>query len=181
MWGVFLWNITTFIQTNHLMKKLILERALPYNIFENFIVILVVLFGILSGLIAFTRDMIAPKITLTIFCFLLLLSLFVKKGLLVKNGTLYKSNFLFGITVFKSALNIPDESHLQVYSHKILQNYIGGKREPDMSYKLTVYELFFEHRTQKHLVFYASKEKSILMAKEFIIKEMNLATTFETE
>lgn len=163
------------------MKKVILERALPYNVFENFIIILVILSGILFGLIAFTEDMITPKIALTLFCFLQLLSLFVKKGLLVKNGTLYKSNFLFGVTVSKSALNIPNESHLQVYSYKIHQNYIGGKREPDMSYKLTVYELTAEYGAQKHLILKASKEKSILMAKEFIIEEMNRVTSVEIE
>jgi hypothetical protein len=107
----------------------------------------------------------------------LIVSIFSKKGLVLKNNELYKADFLFTKLLFKRKVKYADKSAFSILKLKKRQKTVMTAVNPDSAYSLISYDIYLLNtkHTKKQFVMSLRNEIGSKKATDFIAKYSNFA------
>ncbi|MDV6170058.1 hypothetical protein R1T16_16590 [Flavobacterium sp. DG1-102-2] len=143
--------------------KIILERNLDFNQFKNIFILDFLSLAFFVVLFKLEATLVLQIIAVAIILLLTSL-LFIRKGIIVKNESLFIGYFLFGLQIIKKEV-YPDGMNIitqLVYQKSTNYNY-GTKWEPCFDFKTPSFELYFvneKHTTKKKILGLTNEENS---------------------
>jgi len=168
------------------MKKIIIKNEL--TLFQK-----ILLTGVSFGLFGMTYKILTDEFTddrgyiievphyWAVITFLaglaFFLFLFVKKGLIVDNGKLYRAYFLFGKNIYKSQVDLTDITDISIFKIRTKEKMEFYRPGPgpaeftNMYYKIYILN---EPHTYKDLILESTDEELINYVADFLQKELGL-------
>ncbi|GAA3512521.1 hypothetical protein GCM10022393_27860 [Aquimarina addita] len=107
----------------------------------------------------------------------ILVMLFCKKGILIKNGNLYKTQFFFGKVLKKKQLSLDRITDISLLSFNGTQKFAwSSMAKPDQGYEVKRYELYLlnENHTVKLFLISTSKKELAVDSINIIAQELGL-------
>ena len=162
-------------------NKIILEKSLQFNQFQNLIILTISLLVVLLGFVIVEdyNSFIAIKFFLFFLITICSLILMIKKGLCMENQKLYFAIFLFGLPLRKKGIAFFDDYKISINHGRLTTNYgyvpiekKAGNWEPNLNVSVKCYSIILFDKLEskkKEIITLTNYEKTIL-AVDFILK-----------